>query len=72
MHSDPGFSARAASAAGTTTTDLCINDIMYLGDLNDAFASVLDRSSDEGRRVGAEIGANVSVANVIGSLFREV
>lgn len=72
LHSDPAFSARSAQAAGTTTTDLCITDIMYLGNLDDAFAGVLDPNSEEGRRVGAEIGANVSVATVIGSLFREV
>lgn len=72
LHNDPEFNARVAKAAGTTTTNLCITDLMYLGDLNDAFASVVDHNSEEGRRVGAEIGANVSVAKVLGSLFREV
>lgn len=72
LHNDPAFNARAAQAAGTATTDLCITDIMYLADLGDAFASVIDRTSAEGRAVSADIGAHVSVAEVRGSLFREV
>ncbi len=72
LHNDPAFNARAAQAAGTTTTDMCITDIMYLGDLDDAFASVIDRTCEDGRAVSADIGAHVSVAKVSGSLFREV
>ncbi|MFZ2997917.1 hypothetical protein [Sphingobium sp.] len=72
LHNDPAFNARAAQAAGTTTTDMCITDIMYLGDLGDAFASVIDRNSEDGRAVSADIGAHVSVTKVLGSLFQEV
>lgn len=72
LHTDPAFNALAAKAAGTSTTDQCITDIMYLGDLDDAFTSVIDPASAEGRAVSADIGQHVSVARVSGALFKEV
>lgn len=72
LHTDPGFNTRAAQAAGTSTSDLCITDIMYLGDLKDAFANMMDKASENARRVQAEISANVAFTKVIGGLFKEV
>ena len=61
LHTDPAFNTRAAQAAGAITSDLCITDIMYLGDLKDAFANMMDKASEDARRVQAEIGANVGL-----------
>lgn len=72
LHTDPAFNARAAEVAGTSTTDMCITDLMYIGDLDDAFASVIDPNSTDGQAIGADIGSHVSVAKVTGSLFKEV
>lgn len=72
LHTDHAFNARAAEAAGTSTTEMCIVDLMYLGDLDDAFASVIDPASADGQAIGADIGSHVSVARVTGSLFKEV
>lgn len=72
LHIAPEFNALAAEAAGTSTTELCVTDFMYLASLDDAFASFIERGSDEAKAIGADIGAHVSLAKVAGSFFREV
>lgn len=72
LHIAPELNVRAAEAAGTATTDLCVTDIMYLGDLDDAFASTIDRSSEDAKVLSADIAANTSMARSGGTFFREV
>lgn len=71
IHVAPEFNALAAKAAGVSTTERCIIDIMYLARLKDAFSN-LDPKSEEARAFNADIGAHVSMATVSGSFMQEV
>jgi hypothetical protein len=72
LHIAPELNALAAAAAGVSTTDQCVIDVMYLGRLRDAFPRVGNRSKEEERALAADIGAHVSMATVSGSFLREV
>ncbi len=72
LHIAPEFNAAAAKAAGVSTTDRCIIDVMYLGSLGDAFSKPGDRSAEESRALAADIGAHVSMASVGASFFKEL
>lgn len=72
LHNAPEFNALAAAAAGTTTTPLCVFDIMYLADLHDGFPKPGGRSEEEARAMSMEIGQHVSFKTVNGSYFKEV
>ncbi|WP_072801615.1 hypothetical protein [Rhodococcoides yunnanense] len=72
LHIAPEFNKLAAEASGTSTTDLCIIDLMYLADLDDAFANTFEPGGPEAKAMSADVAGNVSMAEVGGSLFREV
>lgn len=72
LHIDPGLNAMAARAAGVSTSDCCIVDMMYVGRIESAFSRGAGRSAEEARRLSADITAHVSRASVSGSFMKEV
>lgn len=71
LHSAPEYSARAAEAAGVSTSDQCIIDMMYLGS-RQAATGPGNPDQQDADRISAEIGSHVGFGNVRGSLFREL
>lgn len=71
LHIAPEYNSAAAEAAGVSTSEQCIIDMMYLGSRKAAF-SPGDPESAETKRISAEIGEHVGYGQVRGSFFREL